>query len=134
MKTALLILACCAATGAEGLRIANWPTSYPVSNLPAVQPVSQQPAASATITMSVAISSSSVQVAGANPSRKGMMIYNASSSIVYIAYDATASTTHITFPIPASSTWTMPAPFYAGSIAAVRGSTGDGKLYLTELQ
>lgn len=81
---------------------------------------------------SVAISSTSVVVATANPNRKGLIIYNASASIVYIAYDTTASTTHLTFPIAASSAWTMPDPTYTGAVAAVRGSTGDGKLLITE--
>ncbi len=73
-------------------------------------------------------------MAAANPNRKGLVIYNASSSVVYVAYDLTASATHLTFPIAALSTWTMPFPIYPGAIAAVRASTGDGKLYMTELQ
>lgn len=128
MRTAFLILALCGAAGAEGLRIGNWPTSTPVT-------VSSLPTATAGAYMStsLAISSTSVVVATANPNRKGLLLYNNSTTTVYIAYDSIASTAHLTYAIAAATTWTMPAPIYQGVVTAVRASTGDGKLLVTEL-
>lgn len=119
------LLAIAPAARAEGLRVGNWPT---------LQAIAPAPAAAAAMTTSVAVSTSSILVAPANAARKGLMLYNNSTTTVYIAYDATATTTHLTFPIATLTTWTMPAPIYTGPIAAVRAATGDGKILATELQ
>lgn len=127
---AAALLAIAPRAHAEGIRVGNWPTSTAITGAVAV---TNLPTAGAYMSTSVAISSTSVTVASSNPNRKGLLIYNNSASIVYIAYDSIASTTHLTFAIAASSTWTMPGPVYLGAVAAVRGSTGDGKLLITEL-
>lgn len=115
---------------AEGVRIGNWPTNYPVTGSVVVTNV---PTAGATMSTSVAISSTSVTVLPANLNRKGLVIYNNSTSSIYVAYDVTASTTHFTYIVTASSSWTMATPIYLGVVSAVRAATGDGKLLITEL-
>ncbi len=117
---------------AEGIRIGNWPAVTPVSGSVAITS-EPTPTAGAYMSSSVAISSTSVTVAAANPNRKGILLYNNSTTVVYIAYDATASMTHFTFAIAAAATWTMPQPIYLGAVTAVRATTGDGKLLITEL-
>ncbi len=104
--------------------MANWPT---------VQTTTQTPAATSAMATSVAISSTSVLVVAANPNRRGLMLFNNSTTTVYIAYDGTATMTHLTFPIPSLTTWTMAFPIYLGAIAAVRAAAGDGKILSTEL-
>ncbi len=138
----LPILAC-----AEGMFVANWPLKYnasgstitvsnfpavqtisgsvSMSNLPAVQTITPLTAASSIMTM-VVVSSVSAVVVPANPSRKGLVILNASAQTLYISYDLTATAAkHATTQIAAQGTWVMPYPIYLGPISAVRTSGSD---------
>jgi hypothetical protein len=136
MKAVLLcvMLAASAGHAVEGVRIA-WPASLNVAGDVAVSNLPMDPATNATMTTSVAISTVPVQVVKANPSRRGLFLYNPSTTSLYIAYDSTATyATHFSFAIPTASAWIMPQPIYQGIITAVRAATGDGKILITEMQ
>lgn len=89
----------------------------------------------AVMSMTVAISTTPIQVASLNLRRKGFVAYNPSTTAIYVAYDVTANvTSHLTFSVAPATSWVMPNPIYQGPIAAVRAATGDGKLLVTEMQ
>lgn len=81
----------------------------------------------------VGASATSVVILAANASRKGMYLYNDSSSAMYLAFAATASTTAFTVKIPAGNFFEMPTqPVYTSTISAVWDSA-TGNARITEL-
>src|SRR5438067_7512120 len=89
-------------------------------------------AATATLT-SVAASATTVALLAANNARKGVIVTNDSTAIMYLAYAATASTTAYTVPIAGGGYWEMPpVPLYRGALSAV-WSSATGSARLTEL-
>lgn len=101
------------------------------SNQSAV-PVSSPTSGTATLS-NVAASATSVSILASNTSRKGAIIQNDSSSAMYLAYAATASTTAYTVKIPANTGFEMPiTPVYTGAMSAV-WDTATGSARITEL-
>jgi hypothetical protein len=78
------------------------------------------------------VSTSNVQVAAANANRKGCVISNDGSTVVYIALGFTATTGAWTFRIPANSSEPLQFPCYTGVINAIRAS-GTSNVLVTEL-
>lgn len=82
---------------------------------------------------SVAGSTVSVSILAANQERKGVNIFNDSSSAMYLAFAATASTSAYTVKIPAGGLYEMPNPtIYLGNLSAV-WDTATGNARVTEL-
>jgi hypothetical protein len=95
-------------------------------------PVSSPTSGTATLS-NVAASATTVSILASNASRKGAIIQNDSSSAMYLAYAATASTTAYTVKIPANTGFEMPiTPVYTGAMSAV-WDTATGSARITEL-
>lgn len=82
---------------------------------------------------SVAAAVANTQLLASNASRKGMYVFNDSSAIMYLAFNATASTTSYTVQVPANGFFEMPtSPIYTGQINAV-WSAAVGNARITEM-
>ena len=140
MRKAITISLLCVfvtVAGADDVRQQAWVAGGGVSvqNFPPIQTTSALPAFQAVLSVTGSISITPVQLVAANIARKGLILYNNSTTPIYIAYDTTVSSaTHMTYVIAASSGWAMPQPVYQGAITGVRGATGDGKILVTDLQ
>lgn len=98
--------------------------TFAVQNTPVV-------AASATLA-NVASSASSVTLLASNAARRGVVIYNESTAILYVKFGATASATSYTVQIPAGGYWEMSHPAYTGIIDGI-WSAANGNARITEL-
>lgn len=86
----------------------------------------------AVVLTSVASSASSVTLVAANPKRRGLIITNASTAILYIRFGggtATATTGH-SVQVPTLGTYTLPFPF-TGAVTAIWASA-NGSAQITE--
>lgn len=91
------------------------------------------PGAATTATLSnVASSASSTSLLSASTSRKGVIVHNDSTQILYVKYGATASTSSYTYKVPSDATWEMPQPIYTGAIDGIWASA-NGNARITEL-
>jgi hypothetical protein len=97
----------------------------------ALQSVEEQPTGTATLT-SVASSASTGVLLAAKAARRGAVIVNESTAVLYLAYAATASLTAYTYAVPAGSTFEMPRPAYTGAISGI-WSAANGSARVTEL-
>lgn len=94
--------------------------------------VAEQKSATAAIT-SVTAAVASTTVLAANANRKGMMLYNDSTAILYLAFAATASTTSYTLQVAAGGYYEMPIkPVYTGLLTGI-WSAANGSVRVTEL-
>lgn len=89
------------------------------------------PPSIATLTQVPAATSSTVILA-ANPLRKGVIITNASSKTLTVAFAATASTSAYTFIIASNGVYTGPLSGYTGIISGIWNGT-SGNAQVTEL-
>lgn len=72
----------------------------------------------------------------AGGSRKGVIIHNNSSEILYIAYGGTAaaiSSAGYTYKIPADAHWEMPEPIFSGALWGIWANNSSGYAAITEL-
>ena len=81
---------------------------------------------------SVASSITTVTLINDNVARKGAMVYNDSTSILYLALGSGASVTSFTYQISASSLYTIPFG-YTGIVTGVWASV-NGNARITEVQ
>lgn len=81
---------------------------------------------------SVGASITSVSLLAANADRAGATFYNESTSVLYLAYGATASATAYTVAIPASGYYELPAPAYTGAISGI-WVAANGNARITEV-
>lgn len=96
-------------------------------------PLPVMPAASGTGTLSsVTASITSVTVLASNASRKGALIFNDSTALLYLAFAATASATAFTVKLTGGSFYEIPAPMYTGIITGIWVSA-TGAARVTEL-
>lgn len=96
-------------------------------------PVGLSAGGASTATLSnVNDSASSVTLVAAS-ARKGLIVYNDSTSDLYLKYGATASATSFTVKILAGGYWEMPQPMYVGLVAGIWSSDASGAARLTEL-
>ena len=80
----------------------------------------------------VASSITTVNLIALNNSRKGLMMFNDSSSVCYVKLGATASTTSYTIQMSPNSLYAMDTPVYSGVIDAI-WTTANGFMRITEL-
>jgi hypothetical protein len=95
-------------------------------------PVSQAPSSASTV-KTVQDSASSVTLAAANPNRRGVVITNTSSAILYVRMaSGTASETMFTYRLPQNATQEVLFP-YTGMITGMWASdNNDGVATITE--
>lgn len=96
--------------------------------------VTATPAVAATSTLSnVSGSASNVTLLASNGSRKGAMIYNDSSALLYVKFGTTASTTSFTVLMQAGAFFELPGPtIYTGIIDGIWASA-TGAARVTEI-
>jgi hypothetical protein len=90
------------------------------------------PTATTATLANVASSATSVTLIASNAARKGLIVYNDSSAILYLKYGATASTTSFTYQLAAGASWTMAVPMYTGVVDGIWASA-NGFARVTEL-
>lgn len=96
-----------------------------------LQVVKTYPAASATLA-NVASSASSVTLQASNANRRGWMVFNDSTAILYVKFGATASATSYVVQIPAGGYYEMPLPTYTGVVDGIWASA-NGNARVTEI-
>lgn len=92
--------------------------------------VSQTPVATAVLTNATSSATTAV-VKAANANRRGFLLHNDSTAILYLAYASTASLTAYTVKIPPDGYWEMPIPVYTGALAGI-WSAANGFARITE--
>lgn len=96
--------------------------------------VTTAPAVASTATLSnVNDTASSTSLVASNSSRKGLIVYNDSTSTLYLKYGTTASATSFTVKIGAAGYWEMPAPIYTGAVDGIWSADSTGAARITEL-
>ncbi len=76
-------------------------------------------------------SASSMTLAASNSARKGLIIFNDSTSALYVRYGTPATTAIFTVKIAAGGYWEMPAPIYTGQVCGIWDSA-NGVARVTE--
>lgn len=93
----------------------------------AIGSVNRTVASSATLA-NVAGSASSVTLFSANANRRGGIIFNDSTAILYVKFGATASTTSFSYKLLAGATLEFPEPMYVGVVDGIWASaTGSAR-------
>lgn len=96
--------------------------------------VRSYPAATATLT-NVTSSATSVQLLASNVARLGVVIYNDSTSLLYVKFGTTASTTSYTVEVPNDDWFALPGDMgvvYTGRIDGI-WAAANGAARITEL-
>jgi hypothetical protein len=88
--------------------------------------------ASAAALSNVASSATSVTLKAANAGRRGLIIFNDSTQVLYAKYGASASATSFTVKIAAGGYWEMPLPIFQGVVDGLWASA-DGNARVTEI-
>jgi hypothetical protein len=81
---------------------------------------------------SVASSITSVSLAAANANRKGMILYNDSASMAYVAFASSATTALYTVKMAPRGYFEMGLPIYRGAMSVI-WDTADGSMKATEI-
>lgn len=89
------------------------------------------PATSATVS-NVTAAIADTQLVAANANRRGFILFNDSTSVLYMKFGTGASTTSFTVPIAAADYYEMPEPVYAGQINGI-WLAANGAARITEL-
>ena len=85
--------------------------------------------ASSAALSNVAGNASSVTLLASNTSRKGVFIFNDSSSILYVKFGSTASTSSFTFRLTPFALYESKSPVYTGIITGIWDSaTGNARI------
>ena len=88
-------------------------------------------AQTATLTSPAASASSAVLLTATN-SRRGVIIYNDGSTILYVAFAGTASTSAYTVQIAAGASWALdPSSGYGGVISGIWAGSPTGNARVT---
>ena len=102
-------------------------------SFPAQVSLQSVPTVSVSTLSNVASSASNVTLLAANTSRKGLVIMNDSTAILYIKFGATASATSFTYKLSGGETFEMPmSPIYTGIVDGIWASA-NGSARVTEL-
>lgn len=67
----------------------------------------------------VTVAATSTTLASSSASRRGMIVHNDSSQILYLKYGSTASATSYAFRIEPGTHWIMPMPLYSGTVTGI---------------
>ncbi len=81
----------------------------------------------------VASQDTNINLLASAATRRGVIIHNDDTGILFIKYGSTASTTSYTYKIPVDGTWEMPGPIFTGAIDAIWVTSGSGSARITEL-
>jgi hypothetical protein len=74
-------------------------------------------------TLSVSIAATATSISGANTNRKGMTIFNSTSSTIFFDYSNSVTTTAYAFRLAPGDYYEMPTPIpYQGAIFAIVAS------------
>lgn len=108
----------------------------PVGNLrvdgsTVTQPIREVQAITATLS-NIAASATNVTLLASNASRRGVIIYNDSTKILYVKFGATASATSFTIKMGSDGFYEMHTPVYTGIIDGIWASA-SGTARITEL-
>lgn len=97
--------------------------------------VTATPAVASTATLSnVNDTASSTTLLSSNANRKGAMIFNDSTEILYVKFGTTASTTSFTVKMLGGSYYELPGPVvYTGRIDGIWAADGSGAARITEI-
>lgn len=90
-----------------------------------------QPAGAAGLS-NVPSSATSVTLAAANPNRRGLLIYNDSTSVLFVKLGAAASSSSYTVQVAANGYYELPQPIYIGIVDGV-WAAANGNARVTEL-
>jgi len=104
-------------------------TSIVVSLHPS-SPVQEQKASTASISRT-ATSTISANIQASNANRLGLIVFNDSSSYMFLKYGSTASSTSFTYKINPGANWEMPKPIYTGAVDVILDA-GSGNAQTTE--
>jgi hypothetical protein len=89
------------------------------------------PAPTPTITQ-VTPSATSVTIKAALATRRSLILFNGGTSICYVTYGATSSTTAFTFPLQANERVTIRGEEYSGVVSGIWAATGGTSMQVTE--
>lgn len=99
----------------------------------AANPLNNQPVSYATSTVTRVTSSATVvTLKAANTSRRGLYIFNESTSLVYIKFGSTATSTDYTVRVAAGGYFELPTPVYNGIVTGIWASA-NGAAQVTEV-
>ncbi len=92
--------------------------------------VTTNPTLPSTATVSnIAASASNVTLKISNAARRGLSVYNDSSSVLYVKFGTTASTSSYTIQMAANSYYELPQPCYTGIVDGIWASaTGNARI------
>lgn len=93
--------------------------------------VNQAGAATATLS-NVSSSATNVTLKASNASRLGLLIYNDSTSNLFVKFGATASATSFTVLLGPGAYYEVPAPVYTGIVDGI-WSSASGSARITEI-
>lgn len=92
----------------------------------------KQVVSSVTVTVSAAVTNAGVQVVGANPNRRGLILYNTGGNQAWVAFKAGSDADLVgAFKISANDGLVLPQPIYTGAVYGLRGS-GSSPFVVTE--
>jgi hypothetical protein len=94
-------------------------------------PTQPERQATATVTNGTA-STATITLAASNTSRKGLVVYNNSTSDMYLKYGSGGNPNDFTVKILAGGYWEMPAPIYTGIVTGAWDSV-NGNAKVTEI-
>lgn len=81
------------------------------------------------VVSSLSSSDSSQTLVSANSDRKGLIIFNNSTAILYVKFGATASSSDFTFRLTPQGVYEMRAPIYTGRIDVIHASANGSTEY-----
>lgn len=70
----------------------------------------------------VSVAASSTTLASSSTSRRGMIVHNDSSQVLYLKYGTSASATSYAYKIEPGVHWHMPMPLYSGTVTGIAGA------------
>jgi hypothetical protein len=120
-------------TGGNNIQISDGTFPWRQATIDAAGNLSVKPHTAAAALSNVASSATVVTILAANTARRGMYLFNDSTSAMYLAFVAAASLTNFTVKIPPAGYYEMPnAPTYTGILTAL-WDTANGSARITEL-
>lgn len=136
ITTETYLAAICDTGGTASLIASTGSGGFATGTTPAITgsiAVSSMPTASTAMLSNVSGSASSVTLLAANSARKGAVIHNDSTAILYLKFGATASATSFTYKLNGGETWESNiSPLYVGVIDGIWASA-TGAARVTEL-
>lgn len=127
-----------------GVTIAGWDYSSTTRNLVKVDSSGNQYVLGTGVSSSVltsertgltgtltntSVATSSTTLAASSTSRRGVVVHNDSSQVLFLKYGTSASSTSYTFLVQPGEHWWMPMPLYTGAVTGIAGAaTGTWRI------